>query len=154
MKIYNIIISIIFFCLSVGIFYNTKQFSKIKFGTLGSGQWPRFVALIMGALAITLLLQTLFSKPKSDETKEEPIKFKSGGIRRVFILFFVLAAYALLMPILGFIIDSFLFIIAVMIVMGERRLFNLLGISFGLTIGIYFIFQYLLKLMLPRPVFF
>jgi hypothetical protein len=132
-----------------GVFYQTQDMPDEVFGTLGAAYWPRFIAVVLLIFTVLLSIQTIFSKSDSPS----PINFKSGGIKRVFALFGILIAFGIALPILGFLFSSFLFIIAVMLVMGEKKKSWIFWSSVGITAGIYVIFDYLLKLMLPRPFF-
>ena len=145
----NIILVFVMLLIVVLVFYQTRVMPKETLGGLGPGQWPRFVAVILLIFTVLLLFQTIFMK--SDVSS--PINLKSGGLKRVFILFGVLIGFGILLPILGFLLSSFLFIMAVMFVMGEKKKSRIVLSSIGITAAIYIFFDYLLKLMLPRPFF-
>jgi putative tricarboxylic transport membrane protein len=132
-----------------GVFYQTKDMRDTVFGSLGAAHWPRFIAVVLLIFTVLLLIQTIFSK----SSQSSPLNFKSGGIKRVFALFGILIAFGITLPILGFLLSSFLFIVVVMLVMGEKKKSWIIYSSVGITVGIYIIFDYLLKLMLPRPFF-
>jgi putative tricarboxylic transport membrane protein len=132
-----------------GVFYQTREMPKEAHGTLGAAQWPRFIAIVLLIFTGILALQTAFLKKDTPS----PLNLRSPGMKRVFALFGVLIAFGILMPIVGFLLASFLFIIATMLVMGERKKSWIFGSSIGITVGIYIVFEYLLKLMLPRPFF-
>jgi hypothetical protein len=149
LKKYNIILVILMLLIAGGVFYQTKDMPDEILGTLGAAHWPRFIAVMLLIFTALLLIQTIFSKSSSSS----PLNFKSGGIKRVFALFGILIAFGLALPILGFQLSSFLFIIAVMLVMGEKKKSWIVGSSVGITVVIYIIFDYVLTLMLPRPFF-
>ena len=150
MKKYNFILVAVMLFLIVGIFYFTKDMPREMHGIVGPGQWPRFIAVVMSIFTGILLFQTISMK-KSDTPS--PIDFKSKGFKKVFIIFLVLIAFSLALTTLGFLISSSLFIIAVMLVMGERNILRILLSSIGFTIIIYIFFGLLLNVMLPRPFF-
>jgi putative tricarboxylic transport membrane protein len=152
MKKWNIIIAILLVFMIGGIFYATKDYPKVIEGALGPGVWPRFLAILMAFLAILLLIGTFIPK-SNDESEKEPVKFNSGGVKRVFAITGTLVLFVFMLQTLGLLISSFIFIVLVMLVMGERRIKWLLGTSFGITFGIWIVFELLLKLMLPRPIF-
>jgi putative tricarboxylic transport membrane protein len=132
-----------------GVFYQTQDMRDTVFGSLGAAHWPRFIAIVLLIFTVLLLIQTIFSK----SSQPSPLNFKSGGIKRVFALFGILIAFGITLPIFGFLLSSFLFIVVVMLVMGEKKKSWIIYSSVGITVGIYIIFDYLLKLMLPRPFF-
>jgi hypothetical protein len=152
MKKWNIITAILLVFIIGGIFYATKDYPKVVEGTLGAGEWPRFLAIVLAIFTVLLLINTFIVK--SDNTGEyNPIQFNNGAIKRVFAITGTLVIFVLMLQILGFLISSFIFIGLVMFVMGERRSKWLLGTSFSITLGIWIVFELLLKLMLPRPIF-
>ncbi|MDR1179758.1 MAG: tripartite tricarboxylate transporter TctB family protein [Spirochaetales bacterium] len=149
MKKYNIILVILMLIIVGGVFYQTQDMRDTVFGSLGAAHWPRFIAIVLLIFTVLLLIQTIFSK----SSQPSPLNFKSGGIKRVFALFGILIAFGITLPIFGFLLSSFLFIVVVMLVMGEKKKSWIIYSSVGITVGIYIIFDYLLKLMLPRPFF-
>jgi putative tricarboxylic transport membrane protein len=152
MKKWNIITAILLVFMIGGIFYATKDYPKVIEGALGPGEWPRFLAILMAIFTLLLLIGTFIQKPNGVK-KKDPIQFDSGGVKRVFVIIGTLLLFVFMLQILGFLISSFIFIVLVMLVMGERRVKWLLGTSFGITFGIWVVFELLLKLMLPRPIF-
>jgi hypothetical protein len=155
MKKWNIVTAILLVLMIGGIFYSTKDYPKLIEGALGPGEWPRLIAILLAIFTVLLLGNTFISKPdNTGEREKDPIQFNSGGVKRVFTISGTLILFVLILQILGFLISSFVFIILVMLVMGERRVKWLLGTGFGITLGIWVVFELLLKLMLPRSVFF
>jgi hypothetical protein len=148
-KKYNIILVAVMLLLGAGVFYFTKDMPKELHGGLGPGQWPRFVVAILLSFTVLLVFQTIFLKPDSPS----PIDFKSKGQKRVFGLFGVVIAFGLVQPIFGFFLSTALFIVAVMLIMGEKSKLRILLSSAGITAFIYVFFSFLLNVMLPRPFF-
>jgi hypothetical protein len=150
LKKYDYILSIIFLLFAAGIFYGTKDYSYMSGDTYGAGVWPRFISVLMTILSLILLCRAIFAKYAA---AEEPIKFSSGAMRRVFIIMGVIILFTVLNKIAGFFVASFLFVGGVMFVMDERRILWLLSTSVSVTLAVYFIFEFLLKMYLPRPFF-
>jgi len=149
MKKFNIILVVLMLLVVAGVFYFTKDMPKELHGGLGPGLWPRFVAVVLFVFTGLLAVQTILLKPGSPT----PINFKSQGLKSVFRIFGILIAYGILLPILGFLLSSCLFIAAVMLIMGEKRKLRILISSVGITVLIYVFFGYLLNVMLPQPFF-
>ena len=149
MKKYNIILVAVMLLIVTGVFYFTKDMPKVLHGGLGPSQWPRFIAVVLLIFTGLLTLQTIFMK--SDSTS--PINFGSKGLKSVFGIFSVVIAFGIIQPILGFFLSTALFIMAVMIIMGEKSKLRILLSSAGITLFMYLFFSYLLNVMLPRPFF-
>ena len=149
MKKYNIIIAAVMLLVVAAVYYFTKDMPKELHGVVGPSQWPRFIAIVMLIFTWLLISQTISGK--SDTSS--PIDFKSKGLKRVFLIFIALIAFGRALPLLGFLLSSSLFIVAVMIAMGEKSKLRMLLSSVGISVFIYIFFEYMLNVMLPRPFF-
>ena len=149
MKKYNFILVAIMLLVGTGVFYFTKDMPKELYGGLGPGEWPRTIAIVTFIFTFLLLFQTIFLK--ADMTS--PINFKSAGLKKVFGLFGVVIAFGISQPIFGFFVSTALFIVAVMLIMGEKSKRRIFLSSAGITLFIYVFFSFLLNIMLPRPFF-
>lgn len=80
------------------------------------------------------------------------ISLKNPGIRRALIVFVAAVVYAALLPILGFIIDSLLFMMFMMYML-QFRSYGKMFLSSVLTIAIViFAFQIMLQIQLPAGI--
>ena len=149
MKKCNVILIAVMLLIVAGVFYFTKDMPKEFFGVVGPSLWPRFIAIVLLIFTGLLLFQTVFDKSGSPS----PINIKSKGLKRVFGLFGVLIGFGILLPIMGFLVSSFLFLVVVMSVMGEKKKLRILFSSIGITVLLYVFFEYLLNVFLPRPFF-
>ena len=149
MKKYNIIIIIAMYIIAFGTFYMTKDIPKISHGVMGASQWPRFIGVLMFIFTTMLTIQTIFTKTDSPP----PINFKGEGIKKVLLLLCILVAFGAILPILGFLISSFIFIIASMVIVGDRSKPRILLSAVGITLFVYIFFEYLLNVLLPKPFF-
>jgi len=148
MKKYNVITSIIFIVIGAWIVVYSKQFpSMINSDTPGPGFWPGILGWALSLTSAGLLFSTLFSK-KKDES--DPIKWKSGGFKQIVKLAVVLGFFGIGLKYLGFFPSSLMFIILVMLIMGERNWKKIVLTTIGITLSIYIIFAKLLGLVLPK----
>ena len=146
---YNFIIVAVMLLVVTGVYYFSKDMPREMHGVVGASQWPRFIATVLFIFTLLLLFQTVFGKFDSPS----PVNFKGKGLKRVFIIFAALIAFGILLPFLGFLLSSSLFIITVMISMGEKSKLRMIFSSVGISVFIYVFFEYLLNVMLPRPFF-
>lgn len=61
-----------------------------------------------------------------------------------------MVAYVALMPVLGFLLATPLFVLALMLVLGDRAPATLIGVPIGITAGCLLVFQGLFNVNLPR----
>ena len=84
------------------------------------------------------------------ETGQEKMKNSGAAYRGKFLLSVAgILVYYLVMPYLGFILSSLLFLAAMFWLLGERRWQFILLLSAGTTFVLYGIFHQLLHVMLP-----
>ncbi len=110
----------------------------------GSGFLPFGTGLLLGILALVHLVQITFRKTEKQESFLGEVRWKRGG-SLVFSLFF----YVLLLPWLGYIVATFLFML-VLFSLYERRKWWVVGSLSLLVIGVTFlVFHHWLKVQFP-----
>lgn len=116
----------------------------------GPGFFGVWLAIIGGVLSIL----TIISAARSPNTPL-PAEFwpSRDGLIRIGGVLVGLALLAFLLEKIGYIIVAFFFLVAVMYVMGERRLHVNLPVAVVGSIGIYYLFVHLLQTRLPAGVF-
>jgi putative tricarboxylic transport membrane protein len=114
---------------------------------------PGFVPLVLGtimlALCLTLLGKTLLLR---DAGGSERVEFSAHGLGKIALALVALVAYALLLETLGFVLASFLFLVAVTPLFGRLRWWLWLGVPAGVVIAAHVAFVVILKLRLPSGV--
>lgn len=149
MKKYNIGISLVLLAVSVAMFVTASGLPASNDASIGPGSWPKVLACLMGFLSILLLIQSLGDK----SGREAP--FKPGAeLKRVCIGIAILAVFCALLYFVGFMIASAFMVPAVMLLMGEKRLPVLAGLTVGVLAAVYIIFSVALKLPLPQGILF
>ena len=115
---------------------------------LGSAFWPRLILSLMIILLVVNIIQIIRKKSgKGPITKESVIAFFKSKLV-IGMLIAIAAAYIL--PVIGFIPTSVLFLIAYGLLLGERRPLVLILTGLIATIVLYFVFQGPLRIFLPR----
>jgi hypothetical protein len=128
-------------------------------GQLGPDVWPRLAILLMGGSCLfemsrrlivgnqdaTGFMEAFDREP--DEEEKEPVypKLLIGGI-------VLMAIYAVLVPVLGFILGTFLFLAAFMYVGGYRAHRSIWGTSAVVTIFCGILFLRIAYVSLPRGI--
>ena len=110
----------------------------------GPGLFPLLLSLIIGVLALFLILRSPSAKKGPEIAPEE----KAVNRWAVFYLLGDLCLYGLLFRPLGFILSTFVFLIALKPVIGKKWIPVLLG-SALISLCFFFFFNYLLKVELP-----
>ena len=109
----------------------------------GPGFLPFGLALILIALSIALIA-------KSWKREEPSVPFwSSRAWARPLLGVGIFLLYALLLPLLGFILTTFFFLIFWMWVIERIRWAAILSISIGVTAVLFLIFSYFLEVPLP-----
>lgn len=128
--------------------------SAVLYATLGhieeprAAAFPRTIIIAMGFLSALMLLQhLLFPKPK---VKQAPFPLlRVGG------LFVIIIVYLAMLEVVGFYLASFLFFMAVVCIMGFKRLTTKQVLSWVLgavvfTGVLFVLFKVLLEVQTPR----
>ena len=135
------------FWLAIAIFVSLEGFTKLKFGTLrqpGPGFFPFWGGLLLGVLSLILLARSL----KSREW------LKSGAIPwpALLLVLGALLGYLLFLETLGFVIVTFLFLLA-LFCFAEIGWIKQVAWSVIATSLAYGLFKFWLQVQLPRGLF-
>jgi putative tricarboxylic transport membrane protein len=145
---------LVFSLLLVGfsVFMLWQAYAISKFESLSSaGAFPMFATLVMVVTGVMIAGQTARAKPLPANPGEALLQqFVRQITPAVLVLFVVaIAAYMLLLERLGFVVSSYLFLVASMGLLGSRRLLFNLGVSALSLVAIYIIFQTAFSVVLP-----
>jgi len=105
---------------------------------------PQLVLVTMIGLTLVVLVQGLLAARRSSHPRQEK---KSDG--RPLLGMLATVATILLMDYLGIFVGIALFVIAVMVIAGERRPFHLIAMAVGTPLVIYLLFTVLLEVQFP-----
>lgn len=137
----------LFFALVGALFIaESRNISSSAYGSqVGPNMFPFGLGVILILLSLRLLWET-YKKgvaASSSDTESKP-QYKR--------FFFILAAtvmYVLLLETLGYVIASFAFLTYAFTVMGSKSILKSVVVSSLFSVGVYFIYVYLLKGTLP-----
>ncbi len=115
-----------------------------RLGRPGPGFFPLFLALILGGLSLILVFQPTMTKSSED------LPAQSGRKKIIYVLL-ILLVYAVLFPILGYLISTFLFLLMLKPVLEKKWSFVLTG-AIAVTLLSYVFFDILLQAQLPRGI--
>lgn len=159
MKLANIILSVITLALSVHVFYVCRQFSEVVDSVPGPGIWPKALSICLFGVSLYLLVTTVIFSKKSvlnktietseDNRQEEQNIFSATGTIRAYIMMGIALVYLVFMMLVGFKISTTLFIIFIMLFMGEKRIWLALVTGVGSSVGLYFLFYNIFRINLP-----
>ncbi len=150
MKTVNLITGAVVLVLVLAMGYEALQ---LRYYTpLGPG--PGFFGVWLAVIGAVLAIGTIVAAARSP-AKPLPANFwpESAGWLRMGGVLLGLALLALLLETVGYVIMSFLFLVAVMFVMGERRVFVNLPVALAGSFGVYYLFVHLLQTRLPAGIF-
>ena len=145
--------------LSGWLYLYTGEIPHPPFIPLGPAFYPRIILGLLGFLSLCLIVADLWKRVERKHSPAQPGQRRSwlqeyGLVLPAFLLF---GAYILFLPILGYLLATFLFVAILQWVLGLRQikqlptLFLVAGGASSLT---YLIFERYLRILLPRGVLF
>ena len=115
---------------------------------------PYVVTGMIGLSAAVDLLQTFIKGRRAEAASTGKRYFSGKGFLRVVGAMAALAVYLMLMPTIGFVVDSVLLCVVTMLLLGNRNVKQILLVSVLLSFGVYCLFKLGLSLRLPAGFFF
>lgn len=122
------------------------------YGKLGPGFWPKFILICMMILSLLVAVDAFRALKKSAGEKQPKAAKSAVGRIRFFSALILIIAYFFLMNIIGFIALTPFFLVAFMILLGEKSWFWMIILSVGMTIVIILAFTQAMYVPLPRGV--
>jgi putative tricarboxylic transport membrane protein len=137
--------------ISSGWFYaNLDKIPANPLVPIGPAFYPRFLLVLTIGLALALVLQDVLAQRKEDEAA-----FRSWlkDYRPTLLSFSLFSLYVLLLPKLGYLISTILFVSSLQWLLGQtrwRRLPRSLLVGLGTSLITYIVFEKYLHVFLPR----
>jgi putative tricarboxylic transport membrane protein len=133
------------------LYANLHKIPANPFVPIGPAFYPRFLLLLTIALTLALILRELFTERK----KKERVAFRSWlkDYRPTLLSFSLFCLYVLLLPKLGFLFSTILFVSSLQWLLGRplgRRLLGSLLIGVGTSLVTYTVFEKYLHVFLPK----
>jgi putative tricarboxylic transport membrane protein len=113
---------------------------------LGPSFFPSILAILILGFSAWLIVMGFLSKK---EGGFERINFRDSGIWRAILSLAAAMVYAFLLKPIGFIPDTILFVLALMLLLGSRKPLELTLVPILSTAGVWFVFERLLTISLP-----
>lgn len=123
---------------------------RIDIGTFenpGSGFLPFLAAIVLGTLAITVIISDIVRRDKVGNLSE--LSKEKSWIRPVLVII-ALLLYSIFLPILGYLIMTFVLMVFLFGLLGRPKLWIQLMGGFIASLSTYILFHILLKVELPR----
>ncbi|WP_209124856.1 tripartite tricarboxylate transporter TctB family protein [Alkalihalobacillus sp. BA299] len=146
-RIFSILVLVV-----AGIFFiESRGFSeKTGMQTFAPSFFPSVIIIVMSILALSLFIQSFKDKQKDDLLKSLKVYIIEHW--RVVITLILLVIYISLLPIIGFLISTMLFLLMVFAMLGPiKRQYLVVNVLLAviLPFGIQWVFQSILKIYLP-----
>jgi len=114
----DIVAAICLLLVSLLVFWISKDFPSSKTG-IGVSTFPKLLAGLLIIFSIVIIIQAI--KNSSFSKKEPTFKEFKKGHKLIVAVIIILIIYIQMLEVLGFILSSFLLLITLMFVFGERR---------------------------------
>jgi putative tricarboxylic transport membrane protein len=163
MKKGEITVNVMIVCFSFAmLMYSLSTESIRRFGEVGGSFWPDVILSLLLLCSIALLIQNIVAYQKekkkvssAPDISAEDLKEKREGRKRFIFSAVVMLVYILVMPLIGFILSTPLFVAAFIYALGEKRKKVLLLAPPLITAGIVLLFGTFIGIRFPRgPEFF
>lgn len=150
----ELIFSLLILLASLVLFWVTGSFggrTVLQGARMGPAFWPRF---ILGALILLTVIVSVgtIKKIKREKAWSEALLVMDRGKVRFFVAIGLSVSYLTLLPMMGFIAVTPFFMIAFMLLLGEKSKGWILSVSVGMTAIIVILFTKAMYVPLPRGV--
>ena len=124
---------------------------KIRYAALSPTYYPQIVALILSVIGAAIIFRNRksFRVKEAEELEELDVAHPNAQIR-IIIFLALLAAYALSLEFLGFVLSGALALATSLILAGERRAIFILAISLLLPISLFLFFYKVAYVPVPN----
>lgn len=150
MKKADVISAIVLLVLSGFVLYQSWLMPESKTFGPGPAFLPGWLGVVLAVLATILLISALRRSPSAEDKNPFPL---GGAMLAVGKVLGGLAVFALLMETIGFIVNTFLFVLYLMRTTQRERWPMAALIALLTTAGLYMVFRVLLKISLPTNIY-
>ncbi len=138
------------------LYWQTGGIPTPPFVPIGPAFYPRIILILLAALAVWLILGDALARPRRP-ARPAPRSASSLNYRLVVICFIVFSAYVMALSLLGYLLATFFFVLALGWTMGPheyRELPRLAAVAIATTAVTYLVFERYLHVFLPRGILF
>jgi len=114
-----------------------------------AGQFPKIIFTVLLILSVLLTVLGVWKTIHPELTLKSDTLFNAKVIQTPVIVFFIIAAYILLIKFIGFFISTILFVPAIMLYYGAKSIRTILLTDILLNLFVYVLFVKLLHVALP-----
>jgi len=144
----DLIVAVVLIIVSISVYAFTFTFPESA-RSVGVPTFPRILTGLIFALACIQILTTLYKKNNS---KQKPFSIPRTTVKRIFISIGLIIKYITVITLLGFLLATFLFLLALVFTFGEKRLGTAVLLSFSVTAAVYVIFSILARVPFPEGI--
>jgi len=145
----DIVAAICLLLVSFLVFWISKDFPSSKTG-IGVSTFPKLLAGLLIIFSIVIIIQAI--KNSSFSKKEPTFKEFKKGHKLIIAVIIILIIYIQMLEVLGFILSSFLLLITLMFIFGERRKIILLVVPLLFSVVLYLVFSKMAMVFLPEGI--
>ena len=145
----DIVAAICLLLVSLLVFWISKDFPSSKTG-IGVSTFPKLLAGLLIIFSIVIIIQAI--KNSSFSKKEPTFKEFKKGHKLIIAVIIILIIYIQMLEVLGFILSSFLLLITLMFIFGERRKIILLLVPLLFSVILYLVFSKMAMVFLPEGI--
>ena len=135
------------------LYSNLGEITANPLVPIGPAFYPRFLLLLIAILSLSLVLQSLLVYGRGGGKAKTAIHLWLKDYQPTLFSFFIFGLYVLLLPKLGFLLSTMLFVAALQWLLGPplwRRLPRSALLGFGTSLIAYLVFELYLRVLLPR----
>ncbi len=122
------------------------------YGKLGPGFWPKFILICLIVLSVLIAIDAFRVRKKSAGETPSEVTQSAGSRIRFFSALILIIAYFFLLNIVGFVALTPFFLIAFMVLLGEKSWPWMITLSIGMTVIILLAFTQAMYVPLPRGI--
>lgn len=151
-KTKDILISLVFIILGIFIFIQSMSMDPLMKNDVGSGFFPKVVAIVMIAMAILNLIVAFKEGNNLIEKKEQKNQDSFGGWATIVLI----GIYVITYQSVGFLIGTSIYLFLQIMILSPKEKMNIplfAIISVVTPVFIYFVFTRLINMPLPKGIF-
>lgn len=130
---------------------------RAPYGTMGPEYFPNIILGMVAVLSLVLAIQGLAAvRSSSDSARGMPLGGLLHQYRNIGYSFGLFFLFALLLPYLGYLLTSFVFLIVLQVLLGPKEWGKAkvyLAVSVGMTLLLFLLFRCMLLVILPESDF-
>ena len=124
---------------------------------LSTGFYPRLLAIILAALSVIMVLESIQKSRKNGDKQASPYWKDLHAFLYFLLVIGLLILYPLGMRLVGFALTSFLYLSTLVWLLTEkakRKLWVILSVSLGISVIVYVVFKLILEIPFPMGILF